>query len=291
MSHAGVCVRTAALALAGLLPGPTPSGPAPAAAAVAPMEALRALRSVRQSGCEGRAGLRLPLRWNPMLAAAAAHWSRGAPLSVSIARSGYRDDKSAGVHLSGVDRRELARALGRQLCSALSDPRVSDAGVFGRQGDLWIVLAAPFTTPSPVATATIAGEILRQVNAARAAGSRCGRRRFPAAPPLSLSSTLSAVAQAQALDMVRFDYFEHVGHDGSTPRQRIAAAGGHYHLVGENLAFGPESAAEAVRGWLASPGHCQNIMEARFDELGVGYAASHSGPPRIYWVQEFGATR
>ena len=89
--------------------------------------------------------------------------------------------------------------------------------------------------------------------------------------------------------MVSHDYFAHEGHDGSTPAQRVAATGYRYRLVGENLASGPQSAAQAVAGWLASPGHCENIMDARFSESGVAYAANSSGAPRVYWVQEFAA--
>jgi uncharacterized protein YkwD len=91
--------------------------------------------------------------------------------------------------------------------------------------------------------------------------------------------------------MLSHNYFAHEGYDGSTPAQRVAATGYRYQLVGENLASGPESAAEAVAGWLASPGHCENIMDARFSESGVAYAANNSGTPRVYWVQEFATPR
>ena len=121
--------------------------------------------------------------------------------------------------------------------------------------------------------------------------SRCGSKAFPAAPPLQPSAQLRRAAEAHAKDMVSHDYFEHEGHDGSTPAQRVAATGYRYRLVGENLASGPQSAAQAVAGWLASPGHCQNIMDARFSEFGVAFAANSSGTPRIYWVQEFAAPR
>jgi uncharacterized protein YkwD len=91
--------------------------------------------------------------------------------------------------------------------------------------------------------------------------------------------------------MLRYHYFEHTGHDGSSPAQRIAATGYSYRIVGENIASGPETPQEAVQGWLASPGHCQNIMDARFEETGIAYDASRSGEPSIYWVQEFAAAR
>ena len=44
--------------------------------------------------------------------------------------------------------------------------------------------------------------------------------------------------------------------------------------VGENVAAGPESAAEAMQGWEGSPTHCSNLMDPEFTELGIAYAAS-----------------
>ena len=44
-----------------------------------------------------------------------------------------------------------------------------------------------------------------------------------------------------------------------------------------------------MAGWLKSEGHCRNIMNGSFKELGVGYAANASSSYRTYWVQDFGA--
>jgi uncharacterized protein YkwD len=88
--------------------------------------------------------------------------------------------------------------------------------------------------------------------------------------------------------MARNRYFEHRGRDGSQPKDRVRRAGYRSRLTGENIAFGPVSAEEVVAGWLDSPGHCANIMDSRFRDIGVGLA---SGRKRgeIYWVQTFGA--
>ncbi|HEY6452845.1 MAG TPA: CAP domain-containing protein [Steroidobacteraceae bacterium] len=260
------------------------------AAGGAPPEVLAAMRSVRLRGCDSRAGLTLPLRSNAALNGAAALWSHGLQLKAAIARSGYRDDESAGLHLRG-DARVLESALTRQLCAPLANPAMTDAGVFARDGEDWIIVAAPFSAPSPAAAAGADAEVLRLVNAARADARRCGARLMTAAAPLRPNAALNRAALAHAQDMVRQDYFEHTGYDGSNPAQRIAAAGYRYRLAGENLALGPQTAREAVRGWLSSPAHCQNLMDPRFADTGVAVAASRSGAPRIYWVQEFAATR
>jgi uncharacterized protein YkwD len=87
--------------------------------------------------------------------------------------------------------------------------------------------------------------------------------------------------------MLQHDFFDHRGSDGSTPATRVLQAGYRFHLVGENIAEGAETVAEAVRGWLASPAHCANIMDAAFRQTGFAFAANRRGEPRIYWVEDF----
>ena len=138
--------------------------------------------------------------------------------------------------------------------------------------------------------AAVRARVVDLVNAARSRSRRCGSERFAAAPPLGVSQALNEAAAAHARDMARRKFFEHRGSNGSQPKERVQRAGYQPRLTGENIAYGPESAEEVVAGWLASPGHCANIMDSRFQEIGVGLA---SGRKRghIYWVQDFGARR
>jgi uncharacterized protein YkwD len=138
--------------------------------------------------------------------------------------------------------------------------------------------------------ATVRERVVELVNAARSRGRRCGRERFPAAPPLRVSRDLNDAAADHARDMARRKYFEHQGRDGSQPRDRVLRAGYESRLTGENIALGPESAEEVVAGWLDSPGHCANIMDARFRDIGVGVATGR-GRGQIYWVQNFGVPK
>ncbi len=57
-------------------------------------------------------------------------------------------------------------------------------------------------------------------------------------------------------------------------------------LVGENIAYGPTSADEVVAGWLHSPGHCENIMDPRFVEMGLALAPGQGSRRGLYWDQE-----
>jgi uncharacterized protein YkwD len=135
---------------------------------------------------------------------------------------------------------------------------------------------------------TIRARVVALVNDARSRPRSCGRVKFAPASPLSVSRKLSEAAGDHARDMARKNYFDHRGSNGSQPKDRVLRAGYAPRLTGENIAFGPVSAEEVVSGWLASPGHCQNIMDSRFEQIGVGLATGRKRG-RIYWVQNFGA--
>jgi uncharacterized protein YkwD len=49
--------------------------------------------------------------------------------------------------------------------------------------------------------------------------------------------------------------------------------------------------AEVTQGWLDSPAHCENIMDTRFSEIGIGFAVNLSSSELVYWTQVFAAPR
>jgi len=163
------------------------------------------------------------------------------------------------------------RFVAALIAIALASSAIARSAVVGRESD-----------------AAIRARVIELVNQARSKSRRCGSERFASAPPLNVSRKLSDAAADHARDMARKKFFEHQGTDGSQPRDRVRRAGYASRLTGENIAFGPESAEEVVAGWLDSPGHCANIMDPRFADIGIGLA---SGRKRghIYWVQDFGA--
>ena len=134
----------------------------------------------------------------------------------------------------------------------------------------------------------VAARVVDLVNKARSEGRRCGSETFAPTAPLATAAPLDAAAHAHARDMATRDYFAHRGKDGREPRDRVRAAGYAARLTGENIAFGAESAEEVGAGWRASPGHCANIMDARFRHTGIGLAEGRKAGA-IYWVQTFGA--
>ena len=54
-----------------------------------------------------------------------------------------------------------------------------------------------------------------------------------------------------------------------------------YSAAGENIALGQRSPEQVVNAWMNSEGHRANILNARFEYIGVGYADNEG------WVQLF----
>ncbi len=110
-------------------------------------------------------------------------------------------------------------------------------------------------------------------------------------PPLATHPALEKTAQAHAEDMAARGYFSHDDLEGRSSAERILAGGyekptcncSWVYGTGENLAHGQEAAADAVRDWLASPGHRENILKPEFDDTGIGFFDG-------YWVQHFGVS-
>jgi uncharacterized protein YkwD len=216
--------------------------------------------------------------------------ARGATLHDALTRSGYRADDAVAIHATGgADDAALRRLLAPRYCRELTNPRLRQFGVAREAREVRLVLATPFDPPSPGDAPAVARRALELVNDARAKPRRCGSQSFAAAPPLRLSATLGLAALAHSREMATSGRFAHEGPDGSTPRRRVERTGYAAKMVGENIAAGPTSAEEVVRGWLASPGHCANLMTPGFVEMGLAFVVAADAEPGIYWTQVFAA--
>lgn len=125
-------------------------------------------------------------------------------------------------------------------------------------------------------------EVLRLTNIQRQAGAVCGGTSYPPAPALSTDPALRCAARLHAKDLQERDYFSHTTPDGVTFDQRITQAGYRWRTLGENIAANYLTPQAVMQGWMQSPGHCQNIMNATFTQLGVGFYDDYS------WTQDFG---
>ena len=45
---------------------------------------------------------------------------------------------------------------------------------------------------------------------------------------------------------------------------------------------------DAVAGWIKNPGHCANLMNPAFTEMGVAFAVDPRSEMGVYWTQAFG---
>lgn len=248
-------------------------------------DAVSAVQLLREGGCGGILPPARPLHHDASLDRAAALWATaGNSPAVAAKRSGYEAESSAGLHVSGPES-SMVQLLKRSNCRTVTDQGLHDIGAYHRGQDTWLVLASAYMVPPSSQAPVLAARALQLVNEARARGSRCGERSYGPAPPVRLSGSLAGVALGHASDMAEHGYFEHEDLAGHTPADRVRAVGYQEKLVGENIAYGPKSAEEVVQGWLDSPGHCENIMNPKFAEMGIAYAAGRASKRGLYWVQ------
>lgn len=141
--------------------------------------------------------------------------------------------------------------------------------------------------PSPTSSAPSSGavgtaeenEVVRLVNEERAKGGCSAVKHDP---------QLRAAAFGHSSDMAAKNYFDHTSKDGRSFMDRIRAAG----FTGgsgwaENIAKGQRTPAQVMQSWMNSPGHKANIMNCKYNLIGVGVAKDSSGT--LYWTQNFAA--
>lgn len=126
-------------------------------------------------------------------------------------------------------------------------------------------LPAAVSEPSvPLVDAARAAELFERMNDARSA---------EGIPALAWDDALAEVAVARGESLIRDQYFDHYGPDGSSAFSELSARGIAYRLAGENLARnnygGATTVAVAFEALMASPGHRANILEPRFSRAGV----------------------
>lgn len=279
---------------------PLPPPPLPASVPTASSDALHAVQVLRQGGCGGILPAAQSLHHEPLLDRSAKQWALGRALAASLAQSGYDARATEALHVRGPDSSTI-QLIRRSGCSTVMDRSMHEIGFYQLGLDTWFVLAAERVKPAAPRQAGVAsaapakpenpqpsvqpGYALQLVNDVRARGARCGNRSFGPAPPLRLSGALSEVAFGHAIDMANHNYFEHDDLLGHTPADRVRSLGYSEKLVGENIAYGPTTTDEVVEGWLRSPGHCENIMDPRFAEMGIAYAPGQGSRKGLYWVQ------
>ncbi|PKQ61475.1 hypothetical protein BZG01_19325 [Labilibaculum manganireducens] len=124
-------------------------------------------------------------------------------------------------------------------------------------------------------------KLLDLVNDVRSAGTTCGTVYYPPVDAIVWNSKLEDAALKHSKDMMDNNFFNHTSSNGDKFVDRLNAAGYIYNSAGENIAKGYLSEESVINGWLTSQGHCANIMNPDFTEMGVGRIGD-------YWTQDFG---
>jgi len=102
-------------------------------------------------------------------------------------------------------------------------------------------------------------------------------------PPLKWNSALTEAARHHALLMAKQEDLSHQLPGEPSLAQRAAQAGARFSEVGENIATGSQ-APPMHTGWMHSPGHRANILDAHFTALGVGVVEDNG---RFWAVEDF----
>lgn len=114
-------------------------------------------------------------------------------------------------------------------------------------------------------------------------------------PALAANAQLMVAAERHSKDMAMNDVFAHTGSDGSSPWDRIHAAGYTFSGAAENLAVVYPTPAAVAAAWYneqpPNDGHRRNIINCAFRDTGVGYYYLENDTGNVnyhyYWTQVF----
>jgi uncharacterized protein YkwD len=242
--------------------------------------------------CAGQAATPAPAL-QPEAALARVEVGAGTFLESALKALGYRAEHAEAISATGPpDARAALDFIQQKYCGKLLSQEFSAIGTAHRGNQWQVVLARPLVFPALPGWEEAGQQILVEVNHARARARSCGEQAFAPAPPVTWSRQLGLAALGHSANLAKGHYFSHVEKDGSTPADRATRAGYPWRLVGENIASGNRTPQEAVQAWLDSPGHCANLMNPGFTEMGAAYAIDpHSENRTPYWTQVFGRPR
>ncbi|WP_192560416.1 CAP domain-containing protein [Pseudomonas allokribbensis] len=287
MRHAVRSSRFVSLCLLILSPLLAPSAHAGAERQLA--AAINDLRAHPQR-CDRRPAQRLaPLTLKQNIALPIGY-GYGGGMREQLKASGYAAVAVRSIRIVGAeDAEEAFDQLQNEHCGALLDAQYADIGISRARSEWQVVLARPVIDSRLGDNRSVGKALLAEVNAARARPRMCGRQRFAAARPLSWNPALGAAAQGHSKAMAYGNYFAHQDPDGDMPADRARSAGYRGRQIGENIAAGQSSPSKAMAGWLASPGHCANLMNPMFTQVGAGFASEARSDNGVYWTMLFGA--
>lgn len=152
---------------------------------------------------------------------------------------------------------------------------------------------APTTAGSTCGLPDFAATALARINQLRAAGADCHTRgKFGPAAALTWSALLTQSAEGLSQDMVAKNFFSHTGSNGSTLGSRVDATGYAWSGLGENIAAGYPTIDAVMTGWITSDGHCENLMNPGFNQVGlVCVSGTATTNYNTYWTMDLAKSR
>lgn len=141
---------------------------------------------------------------------------------------------------------------------------------------------APPSSPKLPTSISLTSEEAQLVQITNVERVRAGLR------PLAVNTALTLAAREHSQDMCKKDYFSHIAPVASLarPMQRYLAQlpeEPDYAIVGENLYYCSDVRVQGAHDALMkSPGHRENIMDERYDSIGIGVYKASSG----FWVTQ-----
>ncbi|MGG2025704.1 CAP domain-containing protein [Gottfriedia sp. S16(2024)] len=100
--------------------------------------------------------------------------------------------------------------------------------------------------------------------------------------PFKANNELSKVSRIKSKDMTDKNYFDHNSPTYGSPFDMMKKFGISYNHAAENIAKGQKTPEEVVKAWMNSAGHRANILNAKLDQIGVGYDSRSNA-----WTQMF----
>ena len=105
-------------------------------------------------------------------------------------------------------------------------------------------------------------------------------------PQLSINAALTAAAQGHSIDMACHGLTSHSGSDGSTPSQRIAAAG-YAASRSSEIIYSSGYPQTAFDWWMSDQIHRDEILNPTVTEMGIGYAYVADAAYGGYYTVDF----
>ena len=136
----------------------------------------------------------------------------------------------------------------------------------------------PTTQPSGSASYNkeFADKVIELVNAARAK---------EGLSPLTKDTTLTNLSKIRSKETATL--FSHQRPDGTSWSMVLKQNNVSYTSAAENIAAGQNTPEAVVKEWMNSPSHRANIMNSKYNKIGVSCYVDQNAPYRYYWEQLF----